>query len=106
VIVLGSPSLASTLTGRFASEKTSLGEPVQVIPLESLDRDVGFGEEEEEIWAQHTRERAIKEYFFGSGRRTLSPQIQQVDFDAVVVYRYGDCKPSLPSPPRLRLSVI
>lgn len=29
----------------------------------------------------------IKEYFFGESKKTLSPQIQQVDVNSVVIYR-------------------
>lgn len=92
VIVLGSPALSSTLTSRFAGETTSLGEPVQVIPLDGLYSASDSAGAIEGTWAQNARERVIKEYFFGGGKRTLSPQIQQVDFDAIIAYRYGDCK--------------
>lgn len=76
------------LTQRLASEKTSLGEPVQVIALEKSD---GAAPREDSL-AQHAREAAIKEYFFGGTRRTLSPQIQHVDFDALTIYTYPECE--------------
>ncbi|KAH8172189.1 mRNA cleavage and polyadenylation factor CLP1 p-loop domain-containing protein [Sarocladium implicatum] len=101
VIVLGSSSLASTLATRFNAEKTSLGEPVQIIPLDGLYGPHDSAGAIEETWAQNARERIIKEYFFGGGKRTLSPQIQQVDFDAIVAYRYGDA----PDSPLLRAEV-
>ncbi|UPK94433.1 hypothetical protein LCI18_005368 [Fusarium solani-melongenae] len=82
IIVVGSSHLSGELTKRFASERTSLGEPISVVPLEKSDGVV----ERDEMFMQHAREAAIKEYFFGDSRRTLSPLIQQVDFDNVVVY--------------------
>lgn len=82
IIVVGSSHLGGELTKRFASERTSLGEPISVVPLDKSDGVV----ERDEMFMQHAREAAIKEYFFGDSRRTLSPLIQQVDFDNVVVY--------------------
>ncbi|KAJ4162896.1 Cleavage polyadenylation factor subunit clp1 [Fusarium falciforme] len=82
LIVVGSSHLGGELTKRFANERTSLGEPISVVPLDKSDGVV----ERDEMFMQHAREAAIKEYFFGDSRRTLSPLIQQVDFDNVVVY--------------------
>ncbi|WAO92601.1 MRNA cleavage and polyadenylation factor CLP1 [Fusarium falciforme] len=82
LIVVGSTHLGGELTKRFANERTSLGEPISVVPLDKSDGVV----ERDEMFMQHAREAAIKEYFFGDSRRTLSPLIQQVDFDNVVVY--------------------
>ncbi|KAJ4217633.1 Cleavage polyadenylation factor subunit clp1 [Fusarium solani] len=82
IIVVGSSHISGELTKRFGSERTSLGEPISVVPLDKSDGVV----ERDEMFMQHAREAAIKEYFFGDSRRTLSPLIQQVDFDNVVVY--------------------
>ncbi|KAI8715177.1 MRNA cleavage and polyadenylation factor CLP1 [Fusarium sp. LHS14.1] len=82
VIVVGSSHISGELTKRFGSERTSLGEPISVVPMDKSDGVV----ERDEMFMQHAREAAIKEYFFGDSRRTLSPLIQQVDFDNVVVY--------------------
>lgn len=82
IIAVGSSHLSGELAKRFASERTSLGEPISVVPLDKSDGVV----ERDEMFMQHAREAAIKEYFFGDSRRTLSPLIQQVDFDNVVVY--------------------
>ncbi|KAJ4180880.1 Cleavage polyadenylation factor subunit clp1 [Fusarium falciforme] len=82
LVVVGSSHLGGELTKRFANERTSLGEPISVVPLDKSDGVV----ERDEMFMQHAREAAIKEYFFGDSRRTLSPLIQQVDFDNVVVY--------------------
>lgn len=87
VVILGTTGLNAEIAKRFATEKTSLGEPIQVITLDKsdgvMDRDEAFTEQ--------SREAVIKEYFFGDARRTLSPQIQQVDFDSLVIYRLPDC---------------
>ncbi|KAM0261497.1 hypothetical protein ACHAQJ_002178 [Trichoderma viride] len=89
VVVVGSTGLHRELSKRFASEKTSLGEPIQVVSVEASD---GVAKREE-AFLQHSREAAIKEYFFGDAKRTLSPQIQQVDFDSLVIYRLADYSP-------------
>ncbi|PFH63175.1 hypothetical protein XA68_17284 [Ophiocordyceps unilateralis] len=83
VVVVGSTRMNAELTKRFAAEKTSLGEPIHVI---LLDRSEGVIERDE-TFTEQAREQVIKEYFFGDARRALSPQIQQVDFDSLVVYK-------------------
>ncbi|KAF6827733.1 mRNA cleavage and polyadenylation factor CLP1 [Colletotrichum plurivorum] len=86
IIVLGSSRLHSELQKRFAAEKTSLGEQYSIVLLDKsegvADRDEGF--------MQQFCEASIKEYFFGSVGRTLSPATQQVDFDSLSIYRLGD----------------
>ncbi|KAF4955262.1 hypothetical protein FSARC_11894 [Fusarium sarcochroum] len=86
IIVIGSTSISSELSKRFGSERTSLGEPISVVPMDKSDGVVV----RDEAFLQHAREAAIKEYFFGDSRRTLSPLIQQVDFDSVIVYHNSD----------------
>ncbi|KAF4973903.1 hypothetical protein FZEAL_9129 [Fusarium zealandicum] len=86
IIAIGSTHVITELTKRFGNEQTSLGEPISVVPLDKSDGVV----ERDEMFMQHAREAAIKEYFFGDGRRTLSPLIQQVDFDNVIVYHTPD----------------
>ncbi|KAG5934823.1 hypothetical protein E4U53_000593 [Claviceps sorghi] len=86
IVVLGSPTMAATLSKRFASEQTTLGEPINVL---GLDRSDGVLDRSE-AFLQHCREQAIKEYFFGDARKTLSPQIQQVDLDSLVIYKVSD----------------
>lgn len=83
--------MSAELSKRFASERTSLGEPINII---GLDRSEGVVERSE-AFLESSREQAIKEYFFGDARKTLSPQIQQVDFDSLVIYKASDCKPAL-----------
>ncbi|KAL2760311.1 hypothetical protein ACRALDRAFT_1053919 [Sodiomyces alcalophilus JCM 7366] len=86
IIVLGSPRLTAELSKRLSNEQTSLGERIHVIPLDKSDgvaeRDEGFREQ--------ACEASIKEYFFGSVGRTLSPATQQVDFDSLTIYRLSD----------------
>jgi polyribonucleotide 5'-hydroxyl-kinase len=87
IVVLGSTGLEAELSKRFASEKTSLGEAITVVSLDKSDGAVERGEG----FLQQCREAAIKEYFYGDARRTLSPQIQQVDFGSLVIYKYPYC---------------
>jgi polyribonucleotide 5'-hydroxyl-kinase len=106
--------LNAELVKRFASEKTSLGEPIQVLQIDKSD---GVSHRDEAA-LQNTRESVIKEYFFGDARRTLSPQIQQVDFDSLVIYKASDCMSpnilgptcarvlSLPLPRRARVLIL
>jgi polyribonucleotide 5'-hydroxyl-kinase len=84
--VIGSPNISSELSRRFSTERTSLGEPISVVPIDKSDGVVI----RDEAFLQHVREAAIKEYFFGDSKRTLSPLIQQVDFDNVIVYHNSD----------------
>lgn len=83
IIIMGSSPSSTELARRFSSEKTSLGEAISVVPLEKPD-GVAIRSEN---WMQSAREAVIKEYFFGDTRRTLSPLIQQVDFDSIVIYK-------------------
>ncbi|KAM5345193.1 hypothetical protein ACJ41O_011055 [Fusarium nematophilum] len=83
IIVVGSTQLNAELAKRFGSERTSLGEAISVVPLDKSDGVT----QRDEMFMQHAREAAIKEYFFGDAKRTLSPLIQQVDFDSVIVYK-------------------
>jgi polyribonucleotide 5'-hydroxyl-kinase len=82
IIVVGSPGITAELSRKFSTERTSLGEPISVVPIDKSDGVVI----RDEVFLQHVREAAIKEYFFGDTKRTLSPLIQQVDFDNVVLY--------------------
>lgn len=62
-----------------------------MIQVVSIDKSDGVVERDESFLEQ-SREAVIKEYFFGDAKRTLSPQIQQVDFDSLVIYKLADCK--------------
>lgn len=91
IIVLGSSRINAELSRRFADEKTTLGEKIYVI---QLDRSEGVVDRDE-TFMQQAYEAAIKEYFFGSVGRTLSPATQQIDIDSLTIYRLGDCTPPL-----------
>lgn len=90
VVVLGSARLNAELQKRLAGSKTSLGEDVSIV---ALDRSEGVVEMDE-AFLQQVRESAIKEYFFGGVKRTLSPATQQVDFGAVSIYRIPEGSPT------------
>jgi hypothetical protein len=76
------------LTKRFATETTTLGEPIHVVGLDKSDGVV----ERDEGFMQQVQEAAIKEYFFGDALRTLSPFTQQIDWDSLVIYQSDpDC---------------
>lgn len=87
IVVVGPAQTNAEMMRRFGNERTSLGEPISVVHLDRSDGVVA----RDEVFMQHWREAAIKEYFFGDARRTLSPLIQQVDFDNVVIYKASDC---------------
>ncbi|KAG6020925.1 hypothetical protein E4U19_008183 [Claviceps sp. Clav32 group G5] len=89
IVVLGSTTMSNEFSKRFAGEQTSLGEPIHVI---GLDRSTG-AVERSEAFLEHAREQAIKEYFFGDARTTLCPQIQQVEFESLVIYKASECPP-------------
>ena len=91
VVVLGSEGVAAELGRRLGGRRTTLGEPVQVV---GLDRSIGAtGGARQDIadrdaaFLQAVRERAIREYFFGDARNTLSPYTQQVEFDALSIWK-------------------
>ncbi|CAM1503278.1 Fc.00g080540.m01.CDS01 [Cosmosporella sp. VM-42] len=86
IVSIGSQSFNAELTKRFGAEKTSLGEHISIV---SLDKSDGVAERDE-AFLQHNREASIKEYFFGDAKRTLSPLIQQVDFDGIVTYKISE----------------
>lgn len=84
--MIGSTRLHAELAKKFETEKTSLGEQISVVLVDKSEGVV----DREELFLQHSREAAIKEYFFGDGKRTLSPLIQQVDFDSISLYKVPD----------------
>ncbi|KAK7750800.1 Cleavage polyadenylation factor subunit clp1 [Diatrype stigma] len=93
IVVLGSERVAAEMVRRFVSapgQRTTLGEPVAVV---ALDRSGGVVERDA-AFMQAVRERAIREYFFGDKRSTLSPFTQQVDFDALSVWRVNEAPSS------------
>lgn len=85
LVVLGSERLYSDMTKRFEER---LQNPVTVVKVEKsggcVDRDATF--------LSKTRETAVREYFFGEPKRTLSPYIMTASFDEVVIYGVGQSK--------------
>ncbi|KAI0525868.1 Pre-mRNA cleavage complex II protein Clp1-domain-containing protein [Xylaria bambusicola] len=86
IVVVGSERVGSEMQKRFAGQTTSVGETITVVGLDKsggvMDRDEAF--------MQSIRESAIREYFFGNTKMTLSPFTQQVDFAAVSIWRIND----------------
>ena len=91
IVVLGSERLYSDMLRKFNGHKTSAGETIAVIKLDKsggcVDRD--------EAYLEQFRQSQIREYFFGDAKSTLSPHIQQIDFDSVRVYKLAECKITL-----------
>ncbi|KAK1775950.1 Pre-mRNA cleavage complex II protein Clp1-domain-containing protein [Copromyces sp. CBS 386.78] len=83
VVVLGSEQLKTELGQRFASEKTTFGEPITVLGLNKSDGAVQI----DKGWRQKSTETAIKEYFFGGIKARLSPFTQSASFDELVVFK-------------------
>ncbi|KAH9908426.1 Clp1-domain-containing protein [Xylariomycetidae sp. FL2044] len=83
IIVLGSERVSSEMQRRFGGQTTSLGETVAILSLDKsggiVERDAGF--------MQHIGEAAIREYFFGNAKNTLSPFTQQIDFSGVSMFK-------------------
>jgi polyribonucleotide 5'-hydroxyl-kinase len=86
VVVLGSTGMHADLQRRLGTERTRTGAPISVVPLDKssgvVDRDANF--------MQLSREAAIKEYFFGNSKQTLSPSTQTFGFDQIVIYTSAD----------------
>ena len=83
ILVLGSERLHIEMQKRFSGHRTSTGESITHVKLDKsggcVDRDDTF--------MQQTQEAAVKEYFFGDTKSTLSPHTQQMSFDDVTIYK-------------------
>lgn len=83
ILVLGSERLHSEMHKRFSSYRTSTGEAITLVKLDKsggcVDRDEGY--------MSQTREVAIKSYFFGDLKSTLSPHTQLISFDDATIYK-------------------
>ncbi|KAL2020460.1 hypothetical protein VTK56DRAFT_8426 [Thermocarpiscus australiensis] len=86
VVVLGSAGINAELQRRLEKEKTAHGEPITVV---LLDKSEGVAERDKDFM-KSARETAIKEYFFGDSKRTLSPFTQSVSFDDVAIFKAPD----------------
>ncbi|KAH8885520.1 hypothetical protein GQ53DRAFT_751208 [Thozetella sp. PMI_491] len=82
VVVLGSARLNAELARILAGDVVD-GEAVTVVPLDKSDGVV----ERDDDFMKVTSLAAVKEYFFGDSKRTLSPSTQVVSFDDVMIYR-------------------
>lgn len=83
VLVIGSAGIHAELQSRLESEKTAHGEPITLVLLDKSD---GVAEPDK-AFTKFAREAAIKEYFFGDAKRTLSPFTQSVSFDDVAIFK-------------------
>ena len=83
ILVLGSERLHSEMVRRFSSLKIRGSESIVIVKLDKsggcVDRDDTF--------MQRSREMAIREYFFGDLKSTLSPHTQQVGFVDITIYK-------------------
>lgn len=83
ILVLGSERLHSDMIRRFSAHKTDSGEAITLVRLDKsggcVDRDDAF--------MQQMRDAAIKEYFFGDAKRTLSPHTQVVNYDELSIFK-------------------
>ncbi|TVY39548.1 mRNA cleavage and polyadenylation factor [Lachnellula occidentalis] len=93
ILVLGSERLHSEMQRRFSAYKTRSGETITLVKLDKsggcVDRDDTF--------MQQMQEAAIREYFFGDPKRTLSPHTQQVNFDDATIYKIHEANAMLSS---------
>jgi polyribonucleotide 5'-hydroxyl-kinase len=76
---------------RFASGTTNTA-PVTVV---KLDKSGGCVDTDEDFMRK-SQEAAIREYFFGDLRRTLSPHTQNISFDEATIYRIQESLFSFP----------
>jgi polyribonucleotide 5'-hydroxyl-kinase len=65
------------------------------ITLVRLDKSGGCVDRDNEFM-KNTQELSIREYFFGDLKRTLSPHIQQLNFDEVVIYQIRQGEDAFP----------
>jgi len=82
LLVLGSERLYSDMCRRFQDRPRN---PIAVVKLQKSGGCV----DREESFMRQARETAIREYFFGEPKRTLSPYTMTVGLDDVKVWRVG-----------------
>lgn len=96
IVTLGSDDVAQAMKKRFDGEKTTLGDTIHVVGLDKPDGVV----ENDQAWLLACQHAAIKEYFYGDSKTTLSAPKQMVDFDSVTICRVPKGKfPSILPPP-------
>jgi polyribonucleotide 5'-hydroxyl-kinase len=82
LLVLGSERLYSDMCRRFEDRQHN---PVSVVKLQKSGGCV----DREEAFLKQSRETAIREYFFGEPKRTLSPYTMTVNFDDLNIWNVG-----------------
>jgi polyribonucleotide 5'-hydroxyl-kinase len=93
VVVLGSVAVHDELQRRLGNQRTAHGEAITFVLLDKSD---GVAERDKQFM-KYAQEAAIKEYFFGDAKRTLSPFTQSVSFDDVAIYKAPDGRDSISS---------
>lgn len=83
IVTLGSAEIGSMMEKRFNGKKTSLGDAIHVCALDKSDGVV----QSDEAWLLECQHAAIKNYFYGDDKGSLSSPKQTVDFDTVTIYR-------------------
>lgn len=89
ILALGSTETGGLMEKRFNGKKTSLGDAINVCTLDKSDGVV----QSDEAWLLECQHAAIKNYFYGDSKGSLSSPKQTVDFDAVTIYRLPERKP-------------
>lgn len=89
ILVMGSEKIHRDMSKRFEGQRTSTDDIITVV---KLDKSGGCVDRDEKTFMKPIREAATREYFFGDAKRTLSPHIQQIDFNALTIYQIRECK--------------
>ncbi|KAH8154848.1 uncharacterized protein LAJ45_01379 [Morchella importuna] len=87
LVVVGSERLYSDMVRRFEGREAASG--VTVVKLAKSGGCV----DREEAFLKQARETAIREYFFGEPKRTLSPYTLTVGLNEVNLWRVGEASP-------------
>lgn len=95
ILALGSAEIGGMMEKRFHGKKTSLGDAINVCALDKSDGVV----QSDEAWLLECQHAAIKNYFYGDAKGSLSSPKQTVDFDTVTIYRLPHCELPLPRLP-------
>lgn len=88
ILALGSAEVGNMMEKRFNGKKTSLGDAINICVL---DKSTGVVQNDE-AWLLESQHAAIKNYFYGDNKGSLSSPKQTVDFDTVTIYRLPERK--------------
>ncbi|KAK4213808.1 mRNA cleavage and polyadenylation factor CLP1 [Rhypophila decipiens] len=86
IVVLDNWELEQELHNKFLQEKTPFGEAISVLRLDKSNGAVP----RDPAWSKTEMEAAIKEYFFGDAKQTLSPMTLSVSYDELGIFRALD----------------